>query len=91
MCFLTSRFANISAQIKHIFIMIIFSHLKLWLAVARHNFKCVKIKINKDKGLIQDCQPKGLHVSRASEEKHCKNSPCLVIPDAGPALNLHWI
>ena len=46
--------------------MIIFSHLKLWLAVARHNLKCVKIKINKDKGLIQvkndnaqDWQPKG--------------------------------
>ena len=37
----TSRFANICAQIKQIWV--IFSHLKLWVAVARHNFKWLKI------------------------------------------------
>ena len=26
-------------------ILVIFSHLKLWIALKRHNFKCVKIKI----------------------------------------------
>ena len=36
-------FANICAQIKQI--CVIFSHLKLWVAVARHNFKWLKIKI----------------------------------------------
>ena len=37
----TSRFANVLCQIKQI--SVIFSHLKLWVAVARHNFKWLKI------------------------------------------------
>ena len=32
----------VSSQIKQIWA--IFTHLKLWVAVARHNFKLVKIK-----------------------------------------------
>ena len=44
MCVKASRFANVCSQIKHI--RVIFSHLELWIAVARHNFKWVKIKKN---------------------------------------------
>ena len=41
-CFCTSRFANICVQIKQI--GVIFSHLKLWVAVVRQNlFKYIKI------------------------------------------------
>ena len=36
----TSRFANVSSEQ----IWVIFTRLKLWIAVARHNFKRVKIK-----------------------------------------------
>ena len=35
------RFANICAQFKQIWVIL--SHLKLWVAVARHNFMWVKI------------------------------------------------
>ena len=41
MCVKTSRFTNVWSQAKHI--GVIFTHLKLWIAVARHNFKLVKI------------------------------------------------
>ena len=34
---------KISSQIERI--LVIFTHLKLWVAVARHNFKWVKIVI----------------------------------------------
>ena len=37
----TSIFANGCRQIKNI--SVIFNHLKLWIAVARHNFKWLKI------------------------------------------------
>ena len=40
----TSRFANICAQIEQI--RVIFTHLRLWIAVAGHNLKWVKISIN---------------------------------------------
>ena len=33
-------FANIWSHVKQM--SVIFTHLKLWVAVARHNFKCVK-------------------------------------------------
>ena len=39
----TSRFANVWSEIKEI--CVIFTHLKLWVAVARHNFKRVKIQL----------------------------------------------
>ena len=38
------RFANAWSEIKQIWV--IFTHLKLWIATAIHNFKWVKIKIN---------------------------------------------
>ena len=41
MCVWTSRFANNCAEIKQVWV--IFCHLELWVAVARHNFKWVKI------------------------------------------------
>ena len=41
MCVLTSRIENICAYFKQIWV--IFNHLKLWVAVARHDFKTVKI------------------------------------------------
>ena len=41
----TSKFANVWSQIWKI--SVIFTHLKLWIAVARHKVKWVKIKINK--------------------------------------------
>ena len=41
MCVQISRFANICAQI--IQIGVVFNRLKLWVAVARHIFKWVKI------------------------------------------------
>ena len=37
MCVLTSRFANVLCQIRQT--GVIFTHLKLWVAVARHNFR----------------------------------------------------
>ena len=36
-CVKTARFANILSQIRRR--RVIFTHLKLWIAVARHNFK----------------------------------------------------
>ena len=36
-----SRFANVWSQIKQI--QVIFTDLKLWVAVARHNFKWLKM------------------------------------------------
>ena len=44
MCVCTWTFANVCVKIKQIWV--IFSHLKLWIAVARHNFKSLKILIN---------------------------------------------
>ena len=41
MRFWTSRFSNVWSQIKQI--RVISTHLKLWVAVERHNFKWVKI------------------------------------------------
>ena len=38
--YMFSRFANVFAQIKQI--QIIFTHLKLWVTVARHNIGCVE-------------------------------------------------
>ena len=38
---ITSTFLNVLSQIKQI--SVIFTHLKLWIAIARHNFKWVKI------------------------------------------------
>ena len=38
----TSKFANVCYQIEEI--SVIFTHLKLWIAVARHNFMWVKIE-----------------------------------------------
>ena len=42
-CYYESRFANVWSQLEQIWV--IFTHLKLWIAVARHNFKRVKIQI----------------------------------------------
>ena len=39
----TSISGNVLSQIKQIWI--IFTHLKFWVAVARHNFNCLKILI----------------------------------------------
>ena len=36
----TSRFTNVGPQIKKLWV--IFTHSKLWVTVARHNFKWVK-------------------------------------------------
>ena len=44
MCALTSRIAIFKFQIIQIYS--IFNQLKLWVAVARHNFKWLDIKIN---------------------------------------------
>ena len=41
--FSTSRFVNVWSQIKHI--SVIFNHFRLWIAVARHNLKRLKIQI----------------------------------------------
>ena len=41
MCVETSRFANICAQIKQIFV--IFNHIKLWVEIARHSFKWLRL------------------------------------------------
>ena len=43
MCVKKAKFANVLSKTKHIWV--IFTHLKLWVAVARHNFKWVKITI----------------------------------------------
>ena len=43
MCVRTLIFANVWPQIKQIWV--IFTHLKLLIAAARHNFKWVKIKL----------------------------------------------
>ena len=42
---LTQRFVNVWSQFKQI--VVIFKHLRLWIAVARHNLKWLKNKINK--------------------------------------------
>ena len=39
--FTTSRFANVWSQIIQMWL--IFTHMKLWFAVARHTFKWVRI------------------------------------------------
>ena len=39
----SSRFANVWSHIKKI--GVIFTHMKLWVAVARHNFMWAKIKM----------------------------------------------
>ena len=41
MCYETSRLAHIGPETKQIWVISI--HLKLWVAVARHNFKWVKM------------------------------------------------
>ena len=48
---------NINLQDLHMVVLkikkiwVIFTHLKLWVAAARHNFKLVKIQINLIKGI----------------------------------------
>ena len=43
MCVDTSSFAHVWSQIKQM--SVIFTHLKLWVAPATRNVKCVKIEI----------------------------------------------
>ena len=39
----TLRIANVWSQIKQI---VIFNHMRLWIALTRHNLKWVEIQIN---------------------------------------------
>ena len=62
----TSRFKNVRSHIKYRFL--ICTHLKLWVAVARHDLKWVKIQIIKFSALgvkVCDLQyPEGLVIER---------------------------
>ena len=48
--------------------MRIFTHLKLWVAVARHNFKWVKIRIIKFSALSVNAGSKWANIDPASSQ-----------------------